>query len=173
MTEAAIRYGRQAAVSSNTPPANRPGSLPLGWFTQVAPEDVLLHVDIAGEPQPKQRPQHTRAKINAETGVLQQGHTYTPTRTVEAERLLRLVFNSARKTREPCPHQVGVLLFFKTRHGTADADNLAKLVLDAMNGTVLTDDQQVTELHVHLLRHCTDPGTDVLVWMTGRRTPGG
>lgn len=168
-----IRYGRTAAASTQDRPAFGPGTLPLGWKTIVDPASVLIHVSIPGEPHPKARPRHTLARYDHDNEVVVQGHTYNPKTNEVAEDNLRWVFLAARTNPRPTPGPVGVLIFFRTKGTQADADNLAKTVLDAMNGSILDDDQQVTELHVHLLRSCTDPGTDLLVWSTSRRTPGG
>jgi Holliday junction resolvase RusA-like endonuclease len=171
-TGGGARFGRRAAASVADIPAATPSDFPLGFKTRVDPDRVLVHIKVPGEPRPKQRPRHTLAKLS-DDGRLIQGHTYTPTETERAEELLRWVFLAHRTASGPTPGPVGVALFFKTRHSTADADNLAKLVLDALNGTVIDDDQQVTELHAFCLRKCTDPETDVLVWRSGRRTPAG
>lgn len=160
----AVRFGRQAAASAQDRPAFEPGRLPLRFKTEVDPTRVLLHVSIPGEPRPKLRPRHSRAHISDRTGELIQGHTYNPRQNEEAEQALRWVFLAARKSPRPTPGPVGVLMLFRSASSKADADNLAKSVLDAMNGTVLVDDQQVEELHVHVLRQTARPGTDLLVW---------
>ncbi len=131
-----------------------------------------MHVSIPGEPQAKQRPRHTMARLS-DSGTLIQPHVYTPKATRDAEDALRWVFLAARVNKRPTPGPVAVLAFFRTRRSQADVDNLLKECLDAMNGTVFVDDEQVVEAHVHLLRGCTEAGTDLLVWSTGRRVPGG
>ncbi len=144
----------------------------MGWQTRVDPASVLLHVSIPGEPQAKQRPRHTLARLS-DAGDLIQGHTYTPKQTRDAEDALRWVFLAARVNKRTTPGPVGILAFYRTRHSQGDADNFLKSSCDALNGTVIDDDQQVVEAHVHLLRGCTEAVTDLLVWSTGRRVPGG
>lgn len=146
--------------------------LPLGFQTRIDPASVLIHVRVPGEPVPWQRDGQTQAKISETTGQLVQPHRFTSTRTRQAETDWRWIMLAARTLREPVPHPVGVLAFFRTRYGKGDSDNLVKLVLDSANGTIFADDQQVSEHHVHVLRRCTDPGTDLLIWMTDRRIPG-
>jgi Holliday junction resolvase RusA-like endonuclease len=162
---------RVLASRASESPAYRSSDLPRRWQTKVEPADVLLDVAVTGEPIPKGRPRHTRARLS-QAGEIIQPVTYTPSRTRDAESEWRWIMLAARRYRQAVPHPVGVLAFFRTGHGTADADNLFKLVADAMNGTVIVDDQQVTEAHVHLLRHCSEPGTELLVWLTPRRRPG-
>ena len=167
------RYGRTAAATAPRERlAWRGGTLPLAWQTRVDPADVICYADIDGEPIPKGRPRMTRARFNEVTGELRQGHVYTPAETRHAEENLGWVLKAARLRPEPVPHPCGILLFFRTRHGRCDVDNLTKMCLDAANNILWTDDQQVAEIHAHVLRHCTDPGTNLLVWTTNRRAPG-
>lgn len=136
----------------------------MAWGTSVDPADVICHLSVDGEPVPKGRPRMMVDKA---------GHprVFTPPRTRQAEEDFGWALRAARRGHEPVPHPVGVLAFFRTRHGRADADNLIKMCLDSANGILFTDDQQVSELHVHVARHCTEPGTDLLVWLTRRRGP--
>lgn len=175
------RFGRRAAVRRDSPPTAVPGTLPLAFQTIVDPDDVLLHIDIPGEiPVPKERARFG-ARL-AGTGMVVKGQVqsgdvkiirsvYTPEQTKAAEEALRWVFRAHRRTQDPVPAPVGVLAFFKTTGARADGDNLFKLIGDAMNGVIVADDQQITEHHVHVLRHATVPGIDLLVYRTGRRRP--
>ena len=43
-----------------------------------------------------------------------------------------------------------------------DIDNLAKSVLDGMNGVIFCDDKQVVSLHLKKV-YASDPGVDILV----------
>ena len=166
-----VRFGRAAASSITDRPAYTASSLPRAFQTRIDPATILLDVAVGGEPHPKQRPRHTMAKLD-DHGNLIQGHTYTPAATREAEEMLRWVFLAARVNKRLTPGPVGVLAFFRTGRSQADADNLLKTVLDALQATVIDNDQQVSECHVHLLRACTEPATELLVWSTARRVPG-
>lgn len=53
-----------------------------------------------------------------------------------------------------------------------DVDNLAKTLLDGMNGIVWRDDNQVTELHARLIRGADHNGTDVTISIVGKDTRG-
>jgi Holliday junction resolvase RusA-like endonuclease len=145
----------------------------IGWRTRVDPADILLDITIPGHPQVKQRPRHTRATLTKDGAVIQP-HEYTPPKTRQAEETLRWIYRAARVGEHAVQHPVGILVFFRTSGSRpGDTDNFLKLVLDAGNGVIWADDSQVTEHHVHHLRNCTVPGTDLLVWRTGRRAPGG
>ena len=139
----------------------------MSWRTTVDPENVLLNVAVDGEPVPKGRPRMTRATVT-EYGELRQGHAYTPTKTRQAEAEWAWIMRQARVLKEPVPYPVGALVLFRTRYSTGDGDNLWKLVADAMNNVIVQDDQQFVQVHIHVLRRCTQPGTELLVWMDPR-----
>lgn len=106
---------------------------------------------VAGDPIPKARPRRGK-----------NGHTFTPQRTIDAERALAEEFRAVcyRPTGLPC----SVTLRFRcaTRR-RCDIDNLAKLVLDAGNGIVWKDDVQIAILHVEVTRGSSNPGTTIEV----------
>lgn len=156
------RVTRRGALSA--PPLTVvDGDLPLAWQTTLDPADILIHVAVVGEPHAKQRPRHSLARLDQD-GQIVQGHTYTPRATRDAENTLRWVFAAHRRRANPTPGPVGVLVWFKSRYGRFDVDNAAKTVLDALNGTVLVDDQQVVELHAHVSRRSPTASTVLLVW---------
>jgi len=45
-----------------------------------------------------------------------------------------------------------------------DLDNVAKAILDALNGVVYKDDSQICELFVKKM-YCTKPRVEVFVWI--------
>lgn len=139
------------------------GDLPLAWQTRVDPADILIHITILGEPHAKQRPRHSLARLD-DNGRIIQGHTYTPRATRDAETALRWGFVAQRRRPAPTPEPVGVLLWFRSRYGRFDVDNTVKTVLDAMNGTIIVDDQQVTEIHAHVSRRSPIASTTLLAW---------
>lgn len=86
-----------------------------------------------GDPVPKGRPRHT-----------QSGHTYTPKRTVDAERDLAVAFQAAIHRRPIVGPIALVTLFFVATHRRTDIDNLTKLAMDAATKAgVWQDDSQV------------------------------
>ena len=95
--------------------------------------------------------------------VRQTGRTYTPDKTAEAMERVRMAYlDAAYGMSAPKGVPVSVLIMTSrelpksrpkrvTRESDIykpDADNIAKLVLDALNGTAWVDDTQVTDLHV-------------------------
>lgn len=136
-------------------PVWRPGDLPLAWKTIVDPDKVIIHVTKDGEPIAKGRPR-----------IGKNGHTFTPERTVQAEQDWGWVMRASRRFDGPVGTPIGVLLLFRLpTEGRVDGDNLAKLVFDAGNRILWLDDKQIHESHVHLIRGCSDPGTDLLAWI--------
>lgn len=114
-------------------------------------------VDVPGKPLGKARPRVTR-----------RGITYTPKPTAEREKLVRMCFTTAHPGITPaeCPLAVTITAVYpvpvsapaKKRAQMAageifpttkpDADNVAKLALDALNGVAYRDDSQVVSLLV-------------------------
>jgi len=90
---------------------------------------------VHGEPKAKQRPRVTR------TG------TYTPKETVIAEGIIALLWLHQRQPIFTGPVSV-TLEFYNGNKRRRDVDNMAKLVLDALNGHAYTDDYLITRLTV-------------------------
>jgi len=124
---------------------------------------------IEADPVGKQRPRFSR------------GRTYTPKKTVDFENKIREKAKSAMGSSEPLETPVAVFIYIshtvpasysKKRTETClanferprkpDLDNVAKLVLDAMNGVVYKDDVDVVRLNV-TKRYDTVAGVQVLV----------
>lgn len=132
---------------------------------------VQFSIDAA--PVPKGRPRYS-----ARAGFVR---TYTPKKTSDYETIVRAAAQSA-MTREPLETPTAVYLYFrlpipksysKKRVAACltglerptkkpDIDNLAKSVLDGLNGTVYKDDGQIVSLHVTKV-YAAAPGVDVLV----------
>lgn len=115
--------------------------------------------EIPGEPKGKARPRFTRT-----------GHTYTPQKTASYENLAVLCFRQAYPNTAPIVAGVEVTAYITAYYqppqrtsrkklqamavGSVkptkkpDCDNIAKIILDALNGTAYHDDAQVTSLHV-------------------------
>lgn len=121
--------------------------------------DVFLDV----KPTPKARPRLKKF-----------GSVYTPKKTAIAERAVHILVmhymieNRIHITDRPIALQI--TFCYKYRKGTKDADkllpmyfckrpdidNLAKLVMDAMNGLVYEDDAQVVKLRCEKVYHEKD-----------------
>ncbi|MBC7105303.1 MAG: RusA family crossover junction endodeoxyribonuclease [Firmicutes bacterium] len=79
----------------------------------------------------------------------------------EAERILKT------KHRKPTTAPVEVFVFwFLSRD--RDCDSGLKLVLDALKGTAIADDKQVTALHAFKERDARNPRVEVEVWEVER-----
>jgi Holliday junction resolvase RusA-like endonuclease len=132
---------------------------------------VQFTIDAA--PVPKGRPRYS-----ARSGFVR---TYTPKKTADYETIVRVAAQQA-MTREPLETPTAVYLYIrlpipksypKKRVAACltglerpvkkpDIDNLAKSVLDGLNGTVYKDDGQIVSLHVTKV-YAASPGVDVLV----------
>lgn len=90
-----------------------------------------------GDPVPKGRPRIFR------------GHGVTPKRTRDAEKSLRefAAWRMRGEGLDPFAGPLRVRLSFsRATARRCDLDNLAKLVLDALNGIAFVDDSQIVEL---------------------------
>ena len=132
-----------------------------------------VQFSIDAIPVPKGRPRYS-----ARAGFVR---TYTPKKTADYETIVRAAAQQA-MTREPLETPTAVYLYIrlpipksypKKRVAAClqglerpvkkpDIDNLAKSVLDGLNGTVYKDDGQIVSLHVTKV-YAAAPGVDVLV----------
>ena len=119
----------------------------------------MINLIIQGKIQPKQR---------ARSG---QGFSYTPAPTVSYENLIKVIYNKNYPGSRPISTAIEVCIkaFFnrpKSHYGTGknagklkasapeycvvnkDVDNIAKIVLDALNKIAYVDDKQVVSLTV-------------------------
>lgn len=55
------------------------------------------------------------------------------------------------------------LHFYTTKYRAGDCDNLSKAVLDALNGIIWKDDDQVDELHIFKQKEPTNPGVEITI----------
>ena len=110
---------------------------------------------IDGPPKGKGRPRFTR-----------DGHTYTPAATREYEQLIRACWQiqNGKSFPQQTPLKATILAYFPIPKGTSkkklqamidspctkkpDADNVAKIILDALNGFAFQDDNAIYALKV-------------------------
>lgn len=109
---------------------------------------------VPGKPQGKGRPRFTRS-----------GHTYTPDRTAEYEERVKLAYKQAGAGKlsgfvsaDICTVFAVPKSYTKAQRAAAlnasfapkkpDCDNIAKIILDALNGMAYDDDAQVVKLRV-------------------------
>jgi len=125
-----------------------------------------IRFTVLGEPVAKARPR------------VGNGHAYTPeaTRTWEqAVGWAALQARGAAGIAEPVAGPVAVTMEFRVSEGSrADIDNLAKAVLDALNGIIYADDSQVHYIAARrLLAGAEPPAASVTVSFIGEREPDG
>ena len=123
---------------------------------------------VPGKPQGKGRPRFTRS-----------GHTYTPNRTAEYEERVKLAYKQAGVGKlsgfvsaDICAVFVVPKSYTKAQRAAAlnasfapkkpDCDNIAKIILDALNGLAYDDDAQVVKLRVEKRYGITDHVTVTL-----------
>lgn len=132
---------------------------------------LTFHVDI--NPVPKGRPRFSKVG-----GFMR---SYTPKKTSDYETEVRTQAQTV-MTREPLETPVAVYLYFrlpiprshsKKRQEAClngserpikkpDIDNLAKSVLDGLNGVIWRDDSQIVSLHLTKV-YARNPGIDMLI----------
>lgn len=135
----------------------------------------MMQFIFQGEPVAKGRPR------------IGKGRAYTPAKTRNAEDAIRL--QAKEQGARPLSGPLGALIVFhmpipaswsKTRQIAAigeyhtsrpDADNLKKLVLDALNGLAWEDDAQVADIRVIKIYGKT-PMTEVSIWQLWERRGG-
>lgn len=133
---------------------------------------MIFEFTIPGKPCGKGRPRFTKS-----------GHTFTPEKTANYETLVKLAFKQAYPDAEPIAAKTAVVAkitaYFpipqsasKKQRGKMagglvlpttkpDTDNIAKIVLDALNGIAYHDDAQIAQLTV-LKRYSDEPKVTVM-----------
>ena len=133
---------------------------------------LYTHFDVPGTPRGKQRPRVVR----------QNGRTisFTPEQTVTYENLVRWCYKTAEGKRFPddMPLKVTIHAFFEIPKSASkkkraqmldgelrptkkpDADNIAKIICDALNGIAYRDDAQVVTCIINK-RYSEEPSVSV------------
>lgn len=114
----------------------------------AAPEKAVQFT-VNGEPRSKQR-----ARVTARG-------SYTPAETKNAEQLIAHAFRQT----QTAPFEFQVLVeidFYNGNKRRRDLDNMAKLVLDALNKVAYPDDYQVVELNVRKIFTTPDRARTVI-----------
>lgn len=100
---------------------------------------------VEGRPVPKARPRVAR------------GHAYTPQRTKDYEELVRIAYKIARGTKIDGAVYMKIRVVYKApkkslichnRTKKPDLDNIAKSIMDGLNGIAYEDDSQVSFLQI-------------------------
>lgn len=105
---------------------------------------------VPGDPRPKGRPRFGN------------GFVHTPRETQRAEHTVKVIARNAGA--RPMQGAVAVdLKFYRATKRRCDVDNLAKLVLDALNGIAWRDDDQIASLTATKAHDPENPRTEVMV----------
>lgn len=129
--------------------------------------DVVCFV-VKGEPRGKGRPRFTK-----------NGHTYTDVKTKQYESLVEWSYRMTSEYKFTSPVRVVIMAHFKPPNKSKkvvgdmlnghilptkkpDVDNIAKIILDGLNGIAWDDDTQVVELVVSK-HYSEDPRVAVMI----------
>lgn len=131
---------------------------------------MVINFVVHGSPKGKGRPRFTK-----------NGHVYTPAETAQYETLVGMSYrNSARGYKFTSPVRVTIRAYHRPPKGKSkkvvedmmnnhilptkkpDADNVAKIVLDALNKVAWEDDTQVVEMMV-IKRYAEEPMVAVTI----------
>lgn len=113
---------------------------------------VDVRFTVPGNPVPKERPRVVR------------GRTFTPKRTLDAEKKIAWYGAQAMSGRKPVECSVSIhLTFFRADKRRYDWDNAAKTVCDALNGVCWKDDSQIVMAVVFKDVDAARPRTEIMV----------
>jgi crossover junction endodeoxyribonuclease RusA len=118
---------------------------------------AILELTLYGDPIPKGRPR-----------LGKNGHAHTPERTRSAERAAIAMMMVAMAGQPIADVPVGIAVeFFCATNRKTDGDNLLKLITDAMNEIVVTDDSLIEEwfCRVHRGVGKANARTEILVYL--------
>lgn len=118
-----------------------------------------LTFTVPGNPVPKARPRFAK-------------HAYTPTATMEAERVIATyamkALGATRCVTDPLVVELG---FYRDSARRVDIDNLAKTVLDSLNDFAWADDSQIVRLTASKQVDRANPRTVVAVYLVAEPEP--
>lgn len=116
-----------------------------------------LRFFVPGNPQPKERPR-----------LGKHGNTFTPKATRDYQKCVALHANTAIAQADySIPDKavplLAILHFYRADYRRADADNLQKAILDALNGIAYADDSQIGAMVVTVTRGSGEKRAGVMV----------
>ena len=114
----------------------------------------MISFFVPGHPVGKERPRLGKG-----------GNVYTPSKTKDWEHMVGLIANEHFRD-SIFEDEVGVALFFFLKGKRGDIDNLAKSVLDGLQGIAYKNDSQVYILFVQKIRvnYEGDEGVEINIW---------
>jgi len=100
----------------------------------------MIRIIIPGRPVPKQRPRFGRG-----------GHVYTPSKTKQYEELVG--WYAKQCIPEPISENIALHIRVYVKNNVfPDIDNIAKSIMDGLNGIAYNDDKQVACLTIQRLQ---------------------
>jgi len=107
---------------------------------KVVPANVRVNLLCKSQPQQWKRP------------IRKGRFTYDHPKNIAAKETLLWEFKAMYPRFKPIaePRRIGVQMYFETYDNNRDADNFAKLPLDAFTGIIWADDRQIKELYVRV-----------------------
>jgi crossover junction endodeoxyribonuclease RusA len=118
-----------------------------------------MRFTVPGPPVPKKRPRVVGRGAHS--------HAYTPKETELYERKVGLVALTEGLRPLPGPIMLGISFYVQNKRAV-DIDNLAKAVMDGLNGVAYRDDAQVEQLFVTRQVDAANPRAVVTVEEMGR-----
>lgn len=118
----------------------------------------MVKITVPGRPVPKGRP---RLGMNG-----RKAYVYTPPETKEYEKLVGWVAKATGCKPVKIPVAVVLDVYIKRK---LDVDNIAKSILDGLNGIAYEDDDQVVALLVrkHLVKDASDERVEIEIREAG------
>lgn len=111
----------------------------------------VFRLTVSGNPIPKGRPR------------IVDGHAYTPKATKDYETLVRGAAALA-WTQEPMIGPLSLkLVFYRANRRRADFDNLTKAVVDALQGIVIFDDNQIVTALIQKRFDSENPRVEITI----------
>ena len=153
---AGLAVGLAGLVHSDGRPGPGEFAGRLGVGGVVSKREIVF--TVPGNPVPK-----ARARVTLRRGG--KATAYTPARTKGWEALVAQAAFLAMRGQPPLEGPVGVELWlWRGDRRRVDGDNMEKAMLDACNGVVWLDDDQVLEMHRFKVFDRDDPRVGMRVW---------
>lgn len=145
------------------------GSVTCATIDLKKRKKMMINFFVSGAPRGKERPRFSN------------GHTYTPRKTLEYETKIKASYVMGGFGKSDRILKIDILAVFKIPQSYSkkrkkeiierglrpdkkpDADNIAKVVMDALNGVAYNDDKQVVDLRVAKVYSEDREGLDITI----------
>jgi len=109
----------------------------------------VYHFSVYGKPRPKERARKSKHLKRTKDGKKLYHPFYTPKKTGSYEDTIRKTFLSLYTRLNDADHDWRLVVYVDMRAQRIDLDNLAKVVMDALQKFLYANDRQITELSVY------------------------